>query len=150
MHNFSAKGASGIMSDNVGGDPQHTLKAAAIKLNQVRERLKPENGEVFAVQMTVNQDYDDPSSEIIAVNRSVDGALQAAIKSLGDYDALVGIIDELGWSDEDVSVLGGETDVYAFVHQAAMGQDKIYFQYVDDEAEGVQYEVEIVKLSLGT
>ena len=39
--------------------------------------------------------------------------------------------------------------MYAFVHQAAIGQDKIYFQYVDDEAEGVQYEVEIVKLSLG-
>ena len=83
------------MSNNVAQDPQKTLKAAAIKLNQIRETLRPESGEVFAVQLTVNLDYDHPSNEIIAVNRSVDGALQAAIKGLGDYDGLVGIINEL-------------------------------------------------------
>ena len=55
-HSLSADGASGMMSDNLVQDPQHTLEAAAIKLNHFRKTQKPEDGEVFAVQLTISEE----------------------------------------------------------------------------------------------
>lgn len=136
------------MSDNVDADPQQTLEAAAVKLNQIRESMKPKADEVFAVQLTIHEEYNDTGSHIVSVNRSIDGALQAAIEELIDYGALD--TEELGWSEEEVEVLGGQEELYAFVHHAKLSRDRIYYYREQLEAVDCQYELDITKLVIGT
>ena len=114
------------MSDNNIGDPQETSEAAAIKLSQVRETLKAGSDEIFVVQLAIHEEYNDTAASIVSANRSVDGALQAAIGVLVDYGALDQLMEEIDWAEEDVDVLGDQEELYAFMHNAELGPNRIY------------------------
>ena len=100
------------------------------------------------VQLTIREEYNDTGSHIVAVRRSIDGALEAAVDELLDYGALD--TEELEWAEEEVEVLGGQEELYAFVHHAEVSEGRIYYDRQQTEAVDCIYELWIDKLSVGT
>ena len=133
----------------------------ATKINDWRQKWELKEDEVFLVSMLITEEaahpshYEESSSALnknLALNRTMDGAIESALTELVDHDILESLVaDQLEWSKEDMATLGPELNFHAFVHIADADSGGIDFTFGDDVPyePGTKYELRIDTISIG-
>ena len=94
----------------------------------------------------------EPFNKIVAVNRTLDGAIESAVSELVSRDALETLMtDELQWSEEVQDSLGEDLEFHIFVHRSRTDFDGIGFicGAESEDEPGTKYELRIEKMSMG-
>ena len=110
----------------------------ATKLDGWQKYLTAGNGEVFVVASHTKREFEGKptsyTSETVAVHQSLERAIESAVKHRNTALGLDKMAYSLGWSDEQMHMLGDDYRGYryhAFVNTADLSSDGIVWRLGD-------------------